>query len=92
MIENCKTLLWLFNGIVADNDIMPRVHLLYITVDSSQIVLLSSEITLRLAHDEADKDKTDYSSQNGHQSQNPVHKEHSQNHSHQKQARRDNTS
>ena len=67
MIENCKALLRLLNGIIAGNNIMTRVHLLHITVDSRQIVLLGGEIALRLAHDEADKDKADYSSQDGYQ-------------------------
>ena len=71
---------------------MTGVHLLYITVDSRQIVLLGGEITLRLAHDEPDKDKTEYSSQDSYQGQDPVHKEHGQDHSHQEQASRDNIS
>ena len=69
---------------------MTGVHLLHITVYRSQIVLLGGEIALRLAHDEADKDKADYSSQDGYQGQDPVHEEHGQNHSNQEQAGRDN--
>ena len=69
---------------------MTGVHLLHITVYRSQIVLLGGEITLRFAHDETDKDKTEYSSQDGYQGQDPVHEEHGQNHSHQEQAGRDN--
>ena len=57
MIENRKALLRLLNGIIAGNNIMTGVHLLYIAVDSRQIVLLGSEIALRLAHNETDKDK-----------------------------------
>ena len=71
---------------------MTGVHLLHITVYRSQIVLLGGEITLRLAHDEPDKDKTEYSSQDSYQGQDPVHKEHGQDHSHQEQASRDNIS
>ena len=52
--------------------------------------MLGGEIALRLAHDEPDKDKTEYSSQDGYQGQDPVHEEHGQDHSHQEQAGRDN--
>ena len=90
MIENRKAFLRLLNGIIAGNNIMTRVHLLHITVYRSQIVLLGGEIALRLAHDEPDKNKAEYSSQDSYQSQDPVHEEHGQNHSHQEQTGRDN--